>query len=94
MLSVSRVSRISESAYDADRTDVKRLDSAVDRCDGGDSGDETGEAPLLAGIALMVGDKNACRSGEKEQSRNVVDRLSPYLIANTLSPSRIKTFPP
>lgn len=41
---------MSESAYEADRTDVSRLDSAVERCEGGDSGDEAaGELdPLLA----------------------------------------------
>lgn len=39
---------MSESAYDADNTEVRRFDKAEERCVGGDNGDDTGEGPLLA----------------------------------------------
>jgi hypothetical protein len=39
---------MSESAYDAERTVVKRFVRAVERCAGGDSGEAGEFAPLLA----------------------------------------------
>lgn len=63
---------MSESAYEADRTDVKRLDRAVERCDGGESGEDTGEEPLLApagSTPVMVGDGPVSEWGERTVSQ-------------------------
>lgn len=39
---------MSESAYDAERTVVRRFDNAEERWLGGDNGDDAGDGPLLA----------------------------------------------
>lgn len=39
---------MSESAYDADRTEVRRFDNAEERWLGGDTGEDAGDGPLLA----------------------------------------------